>query len=99
MGIIITITAKVKNGVGTTTATMPCAQKIINAASSRRKNNLKLASEEDLHAVSNSGLTLRIRVHDQVQGRGGHTSPMSHAAKVAYESFGVVSIAVWPYLI
>ena len=64
MGIIITMTAKVTNGVGTTTATMPGARKSINAASSRRKNNLKLAFEEDLHAVSNKGLTLRIRAYD-----------------------------------
>jgi hypothetical protein len=28
------------------------------------KTNLKLAFEEDLHAVSNLGLTLRIRVYD-----------------------------------
>jgi len=28
------------------------------------KNNLKLAYKEDLHAVSNQGLTLRIRVYD-----------------------------------
>ena len=36
-----------------TTASMPGARKSINAASSRRKNNLKLAFEEDLHTVSN----------------------------------------------
>ena len=28
------------------------------------KTNLKLAFEEDLHAVSNKGLTLRIRAYD-----------------------------------
>ncbi len=28
------------------------------------KTNLKLAYEEDLHAVSNQGLTLRIRAYD-----------------------------------
>ena len=53
VGIIITMTAKVTNEVSTTTATMPGVRKSINAASSRQKNNLKLASEEDLHAVSN----------------------------------------------
>ena len=53
VGIIITMTTKVTNGVGTTTATMPGAQKSINAATSRQKNNLKLAFKEDLHAVSN----------------------------------------------
>jgi hypothetical protein len=28
------------------------------------KTNLKLAYEEDLHAVSNQGLTLRMRAYD-----------------------------------
>ncbi len=58
------------------------------------KTKLKLAYGEDLHAVSNQGLTLRIRAYDQVHGRGGRTTPMSHAAKIAYESFGVLLIAV-----
>ena len=53
--------------------------------------------EEDLHAISNQGLTLRIRAYNKVHSRGGHKTSMSHTAKVAYESFGVLSIAIWPY--
>jgi hypothetical protein len=60
VGIVITMTAKVTNGVGTTAATMLGARKGARW--------------------------------------GGHTTHMSHAAKVLpYESFGVRLIAVWPY--
>ena len=37
VGIIITMAAKVMNGVGTTAAAMPGAQKSINAASLRQR--------------------------------------------------------------
>ncbi len=39
------------------------------------KTNFKLAFKENLHGVSNKGLTLRSRVYDKVQSRRGTRLP------------------------